>query len=406
MSTLRSVIGRLAYLVRCAGIVYIAAQVAIWHSFYMSDPRRLAAPVVAMGWAAAVAIYLRRKRPTSIFACIDSAVYVVLALSAQGSVPPSIRGHAFSWLVISVSTQVIVPAWYTPVALSLPLVFASLTACLVGARRIADANVKVTAVTAVLLIAVAVTHLIARRLLYARAAAADAALDSADLAASEQYVILSRNVEQREQDRMVHDTVLNTLTALARADGEGVAAMVRRCRQDVALIEARLSDSGDATASVGPDHGDLVGDLQAVAAEMRTRGLDVHVAVAGNDAPAVPATVATAISGATREALVNIIAHARTWEAWVEVSFVPPGRVHVTVRDHGAGFDPASVDPARLGLRRSIAERTADCGGQASIWSLPGRGTVVHLSWPAPVIAAPVIAAPAGRPLAEESTPW
>ena len=33
--------------------------------------------------------------------------------------------------------------------------------------------------------------------------------------------------------------------------------------------------------------------------------------------------------------------------------------------------------------RRSIAERTADCGGQASIWSQPGQGTVVRLSWPA-----------------------
>jgi hypothetical protein len=59
----------------------------------------------------------------------------------------------------------------------------------------------------------------------------------------------------------------------------------------------------------------------------------------------------------------------------------------VTVRDCGAGFDPARVDRGRLGLRRSIAERAADCGGQASIWSVPGKGTEVSLSWPAPVPA-------------------
>jgi signal transduction histidine kinase len=53
------------------------------------------------------------------------------------------------------------------------------------------------------------------------------------------------------------------------------------------------------------------------------------------------------------------------------------------VRDRGTGFDPAQVDPARLGLRRSIAERVADCGGHAYVWSAPGRGTVVRLSWPA-----------------------
>jgi signal transduction histidine kinase len=55
----------------------------------------------------------------------------------------------------------------------------------------------------------------------------------------------------------------------------------------------------------------------------------------------------------------------------------------VTVRDAGTGFDPAKVDQARLGLRRSITERVADCGGHASVWSAPGRGTVVRLSWPA-----------------------
>ena len=38
---------------------------------------------------------------------------------------------------------------------------------------------------------------------------------------------------------------------------------------------------------------------------------------------------------------------------------------------------------ARLGLRRSITERVADCGGHASVWSAPGHGTVVRLSWPA-----------------------
>ena len=57
-----------------------------------------------------------------------------------------------------------------------------------------------------------------------------------------------------------------------------------------------------------------------------------------------------------------------------------PCRLEVTVRDRGAGFDLDRVDRARLGLRRSIAERTADCGGQAAVWSAPGQGAVVRLS--------------------------
>jgi signal transduction histidine kinase len=176
----------------------------------------------------------------------------------------------------------------------------------------------------------------------------------------------------------------------------------------------------------GRGHGDLVADVRAVAAAMLARGLAVHVEITGDDPLGVPATVATAISGAVREALANVLIHARTGEAWVDVSFMPSdpsdpsdpsgpsgpsdpsgadaltsSRVQVIVRDSGIGFDPASADPARLGLRRSITERIADCGGQASIWSAPGRGTVVRLSWPAPVPAGLAIGA-----AVEEGPAW
>jgi len=76
----------------------------------------------------------------------------------------------------------------------------------------------------------------------------------------------------------------------------------------------------------------------------------------------------------------------------------------VIVRDRGTGFDLARVDQTRLGLRRSVAERMADCGGYASVWSVPGQGTAVHMSWPAS--AEPGRAALAGRIIAQESLPW
>jgi signal transduction histidine kinase len=336
---------------------------------------------------------------------------VALALGAQGCVPAAIRDDAFSWLVIIMSSQLIVPAWYAPGALSVPLALASPVAYWVGAEQMANPDRKTMTMAAILLIMVAGVHIYGRRQLYSRAAAADAALDEADRAASEQYVILSRNIERREHERLLHDTVLNTLTALARAGGDDVAEVVSRCRQDVALIECALSDPGDPNAGARRPYGDLAGGVQAVAAEMRTRGLNVHVEIAGHEAPAVPPPVATAISNATREALSNVAAHAGTGEAWVEVSLIAPdgnpeaqGRVQVTVRDRGAGFDPARVDQTRLGLRRSIAERIADCGGQASIWSAPGRGAVVCMSWPAS--AEPRRAALTGRILAQESLLW
>jgi signal transduction histidine kinase len=397
MTTLRSVIARLASVVRCAGIVYIAIQVAIWPSFFTADPWRLAGPVATTTWAAAVVVRLRRGWPAPRLACLDSAVYVALALAAEGCVPPAIRDHAYSWLVIVMSSQLIVPAWFAPGVLSVPLALASPAAYLIGVARVPGTGSRMMVAAAFLLVMIASVHTYGRRALYRRAAAADAALAEADWAAREQYVILSRNIERREHERLLHDTVLNTLTALARAgtdDRGDVAEVVSRCRQDVALIEAALSDPDPDENTAG--HGDLGRGVRGVAAEMTARGLDVHVEVA-DGVPAVPVPVVAALSNATREALANVATHAGTADAWVEVSRIAPdagdlgtgdpGRgnagAQVTVLDRGAGFDPARIDQSRLGLRRSIAERVADCGGQASVWSAPGRGTVVRMSWPA-----------------------
>ncbi len=412
MTTLRSVIARLASVVRSAGIAYIAVQVALWPSFYAAEPWRLAGPVAASAWAAAVTVYLRRNWPAPGFACLDSAVYLALALTAEGCVPPAVRDHAYSWLVIVMSSQLIVPAWYAPAVLSVPLALASPAAYLAGVARLPGTSGRMMAAAAVLLIMVAGVHSYGRRTLYRRAAAADAALDEADRTARAQYVILSRNIERREHERLLHDTVLNTLTALARGgtgepgDRDDVAGAVNRCRQDVALIEAALRDPDPDGSTAGP--GDLVHGVRGVAAEMRARGLDVHVTVTGG-VPAIPAPVVTALSNATREALSNVAAHAGTADAWVEVSRTGPAPnagagqdgARVTVRDQGAGFDLARVDRARLGLRRSITERVADCGGHASVWSAPGQGTVIRMSWPEP--GAGARGAPAA---ASEGSPW
>jgi hypothetical protein len=82
MTTLRSVVAPLASTIRAAGIVYIAAQVVIWHSFYTTDAWRLTAPLIAVAWAAAVIVCLRRRWPPPFLACVDSGFYLALALRA------------------------------------------------------------------------------------------------------------------------------------------------------------------------------------------------------------------------------------------------------------------------------------------------------------------------------------
>ena len=240
-----------------------------------------------------------------------------------------------------------------------------------------------------MLLAVAAAAWCGRWVLWRWATKADAALAQADGDSRAQYVVLSRNIERREHERLLHDTVLNTLTALSRASA-GTAGVIGRCRYDVTLMEFVLGAPGSRPAAPGPRGGGLAAAIEAVASEMEARGLDVHVQVtdAGPAKPAdaavvpVPVAVAMAMAHAVREALVNVANHAGTAEAWVEVALaVPDGQggkpdgVCVTVRDTGQGFDPASVDP--VGLACGDPSSSASPMGRAGIDTVatrPGHG--------------------------------
>ena len=413
-ATLRSSVALLASMLRCAGIVYIVVQTVIWHSFYTSAPWRLTAPVLAVLWAAAVVTWLRGSGPSAVAACADAVVYAVLAIGGQAGVPPAVRDDTFSWLVIGMTGQLMVSAWYAPGPLRLPFAVASPAAYLGGAMMLPPVtSARTAAGAAALLLVGGIAHVSGQRAMSRRAAAADADLDGADRAARKRYAALRGAVVRREHERLVHDTVLNTLTALARPADRAAAAWpagrsnaVSRCRQDVELLEAALRGSDGLAADGLPadlgdqaDLADLVGrpadllaGVRAVTDAMRDRGLTVHLEAvqleSGVAASALPAAVAAALAGAVRAALANVAEHAGTGEAWVTVDR-GPHRVEVTVRDSGVGFDPARAGQGRLGLRRSIAERVAECGGRASVRSAPGEGTEVCLRWPAEGAAGP-----------------
>jgi signal transduction histidine kinase len=403
ITALRAVAASTACVIRCLAIAYIAVQVAIWHSFYSADPWRLAGPLAAMAWAALVVAYLRgRWRQGWWRDGLDSAASVLLAFGAGWCVPSAVRGDTTNWLYVAMVGQLFVPAWLAPVASAAPLALISAAAYLVSTAvtPAAPAGASSAAVSAAVLVAITAAAWCARLLLERGAFAADATLATADREAREQRVALSRTTERREHERLLHDTVLNTLTAVSRAGGPNAgeaftgdaAQLIGRCRRDVALLRYVLSDPGDPAKVADRPFGGLLIGIEAAAIEMRARGLHVHVGVAdqvgGRVAPAdpVPGQVAVALAYAAREALVNVATHAGTGEAWVDVSLAgpPAGRgVRVRIRDAGAGFDPSAVDPSRLGLRRSIVERVADRGGRAAVRSRPGDGTVVDLYWPA-----------------------
>jgi signal transduction histidine kinase len=402
ITALRAVASSTACVIRCLAIGYIALQVVIWHSFYSADPWRLAGPFAAMAWAAMVVAYLRGRWGQAWWRDgLDSAASVLLALGAGWCVPPAVRGDTTNWLYIALAGQLFVPAWLAPAASAPPLALISAAAYLAGAavNPAVRPGGSSAAVSAALLVAIAAAAWFARLMLERGALIADATLATADRGAREQRVALSRTTERREHERLLHDTVLNTLTAIGQAGRADAGQLEGRCRRDVALLEYALSDPGDPAKVADRPFGGLLIGIEAAAIEMRSRGLEVHVAVADQaQEPAVPAAplpgqVAIALAYAVREALVNVAAHAGTGQAWVDVSLAEApaaGGVRVTIRDVGAGFDPAAVDPARLGLRRSIGERVADLGGCAAVRSQPGGGTVVNLYWPASEAAGPL----------------
>ena len=396
MTALYLIIARVVVLVRGIAMAEVVVQVVIWRSFYLASPWLLWGPAAALAWGITTIVYLRHHRPTPRPVCVDSAVYTGLAFGAAWCVPSAIRGEAGSWLFILLATQSIAPVWFAPRR------FAALLAIMPGiafgvGNALAPESPLVTVSTRraslALLFAVAAMHWVIRQMLCRRAARADNALAAADREAHDQYVLLSENIERREQDRLLHDTILNTLTAIARSGG--TAAAVSQCRQDIGLLRSALTDS-DTTHDRGRAGPSPVEAIEAVAAAMRTRGLAVHLEITGGAAPdgtpeagLVPGPVVAALAHATREALANVAEHAGTGEAWVTVAVTQPldaagpPRIQVTVRDAGAGFDLANVGPARLGVRRSIIERVGDWAGSASVRSAPGEGTTVCLRWPA-----------------------
>ncbi len=114
-----------------------------------------------------------------------------------------------------------------------------------------------------------------------------------------------------------------------------------------------------------------------VAAPLRGDGVEVDVDVAADLAPETEALVYR-VAG---EALRNAHQHAQARHVSVRVRD-DDGRIHLTVRDDGAGF---AAGTARSDGHRGLVilkDLAADAGGRLTVESAPGRGTSVELEAP------------------------
>jgi signal transduction histidine kinase len=240
----------------------------------------------------------------------------------------------------------------------------------------------------------------ARSVLLRDASRADSA--AADLERAEQDRLTVEGVDSllRAQERLLHDTVLNTLTAVLRGGLAASADLADRLRlrcRDSADVLRRLIEAPDDVLPLDPGGRWLDRDLAATLVELYSTGVQLHIDVGPLDR--LPAPAYLALRTAAHEALVNVLRHADPANVWLEATAVDDRETSgalVRVRDDGRGFDPA-VASTRDGLRGSVFESLAEVGGRARVESHPGGGTLVEMEWPAEV---PSVSASAEPPAA------
>lgn len=211
-------------------------------------------------------------------------------------------------------------------------------------------------------------------------------VDDAQSTALARYTVAVRNhateLERVQVDAIVHDSVLTTLLSAARASDAESKALA-------ADMAARaLGHLGEVGSPDGAEQETLTvtGLAERIAEVVRTLPVRMPVTVRHLHDERLPANVGEALYSASVQAVMNSLQHAgddERLERWVRVRGLTGGGVLVEVGDRGKGFDPAVLPVERLGVRVSIVERVANVGGAADIDSVPGRGTVVSLSWPA-----------------------
>ncbi len=211
----------------------------------------------------------------------------------------------------------------------------------------------------------------------------------ADLRASEQelkslagHLLQAQEGERRRIARELHDDLNQSLALLTveldllgqqppaapGAVADRVGAIAARARE----LSSALHDLSHQLHPVKLEQLGLIAAVRGLCKELaQHHGLDVKFTHFGVP-EVVPAPTALCLYRIVQEALRNVVRHANTPHAAVELSGSPAG-LRLRVGDDGIGFDP---DAGRAGLGLvSMRERLYLVGGRLEIDTRPGGGT-------------------------------
>lgn len=203
---------------------------------------------------------------------------------------------------------------------------------------------------------------------------------------------LQRAVEREREHlaRELHDELGALMTAakldLARMRGQVPAdavalkermAHLRHTLNDAVALKRRIIEDlyPSALRNLG-----LVAALEILTREFAQRsGLALHTEL---QPVTLDADSGLIVYRMVQEALTNMSKHAHATRAEVTLR-EEADAVIVTIRDNGAGFDPATRVHGTHGLA-GMRHRLRSCGGQLQITSTPGRGTQISARIPVP----------------------
>ncbi|NNF04942.1 MAG: PAS domain S-box protein, partial [Rhodothermales bacterium] len=195
--------------------------------------------------------------------------------------------------------------------------------------------------------------------------------------------------ERRDVAHELHDQVGGLLTSLqfllqaSKPEEEAGSAAIAEARQ---MVKTLMEEVRSLTLTLRPallDDFGLVPALEGLISRHRKQGaLDVDLDVDFDRNRRFPADVETAVYRVVQEALTNVIRHAETGTATVELS-ISDDRLEARIHDDGKGFDvDRAVTRSRSMGVRGMIERVELLEGRARIDTHPGQGTRVQFHVP------------------------
>lgn len=309
----------------------------------------------------------------------DIGIISVLQVAVAFSVPGGYSSWA-NWAFAPAGSSAVLAVTYLKsrfaIAATIFIICGYLASATYEIRKVGsehDATAAVSAIVAIILIAL--LSALSVRTLHSLARQVDQAFAVTVAATERESALQGRFDERSRQYRLLHDTVLHTLSKIARGGLDHREVEVRKlCERDAEYLRNLITGSDQSVpSSLVSGLGDLVRTRAAL-------GLNTHAQLHGLPS-ALPARVTDAIVDASRESLNNVSKHAGVEEAWLTAIGQSSGGVKVVIVDRGVGFDVSQATTSGVGIMRSIRHRMEEINGIARVDSVPGEGTVVELTW-------------------------